>query len=726
MAEPTPPGRGWSSTAPPGEFKSFIAPQQSLAEFTLKAVILGAFFGLAFGAVTVYLALRAGLTVSASIPIAVLAIAIFKRFGATILENNIVQTAGSAGESIAAGVVFTLPALIFLGYQLEISRIFWIALIGGCLGVLFMIPLRRYLVVKEHGTLTYPEGTACADVLVAGERGGRFAGRVFWGFALGALYKFFNEGLRFWKATPTYAPAWYPGSTLAAAITPEYLGVGFILGIRIGGIIVAGSVLSWLVLIPMIKFFGQSIPTPIFPSTVPISEMDAFAIWDRYIRPIGAGAVAMAGLITLIRTMPTIIDSLRAALGDLFRGASRAAARTRTERDLPLGWVFVGSVILVLAVWAFLWKWELVPGLGSGFVSALLVVVFGFLFVTVSSRIVGIIGSSSNPISGMTIATLMATSLLFLAVGWTGGAYAAVALSVGAVVCIASANAGATSQDLKTGFLVGATPWRQQVALIVGVLASVAVIGWTVTFLNEKYTVTERREIPLAALPAEARVVAPIDFEGGRYQMITIIGSAKIPDGTYYYSPEKGMIEFQRRHGIGSIDMPAPQAVLMATVINGILKQSLPWGLVLLGVFIVLVMELSGVRSLAFAVGTYLPISTTLPIFFGGVVNWLVQKSMRGKAETGEVSSGALFGAGLIAGGSIAGLFAVAWLEAARRDAAAAAQRAGETLAAGKLPFAIGDRLWPALAQSDLVAVGFFLALAAALFWVGRKRLLES
>ncbi|MFQ5817296.1 MAG: OPT family oligopeptide transporter [Terriglobia bacterium] len=725
MAEPSQQA-GWSSTAPPGQFKPFIAPEQTPPEFTLKAVILGAFFGLAFGAVTVYLALRAGLTVSASIPIAVLAIAIFKRFGATILENNIVQTAGSAGESIAAGVVFTLPALIFLGYQLEITRIFWIALIGGCLGVLFMIPLRRYLVVKEHGTLTYPEGTACADVLVAGERGGRFAGRVFWGFGLGAIYKLLNEGLRFWKAVPTYAPTWFPGSTLAAAITPEYLGVGFILGVRIGGIIVAGSVLSWLVLIPMITFFGQSIPGPIFPSTVPISEMDAWAVWDRYIRPIGAGAVTMAGLITLLRTMPTIIDSLRAALGDLLGGGGRGEARTRIEHDLPLGGVFLGSIVLILAVWAFLWKWELVPGLGSGFVSSLLVVVFGFLFVTVSSRIVGIIGSSSNPISGMTIATLMATSLLFLAVGWIGGDYAAVALSIGAVVCIAAANAGATSQDLKTGFLVGATPWRQQVALIVGVVASVAVIGWTLTSLNDSYTKVTRQEIPLATLPAEARVVDTLTYEGQPYQMITIMGSAEIPDGTYYYSPEKGMVEFEHKHGIGSPDLPAPQAVLMATVINGILKQNLPWGLVLLGVFIALVVELCGVRSLAFAVGTYLPISTTLPIFFGGVVSWLVQKSLRGKAETGEVSSGALFGAGLIAGGSIAGLFGVAYAESARRGFEAAAQRAGETLAPGELPFAIGDRFWPALAASDLLAVAFFLGLAAILFWVGRKRLLES
>lgn len=720
----------WSSTAPPGEFRPYIPTERGdVPEFSVRAVVLGALFGLAFGAVTVYLALRAGLTVSASIPIAVLAIAIFKRFGASILENNIVQTAGSAGESVAAGVVFTLPALIFLGYPAEfnqISRIFWVALIGGCLGVLFMIPLRRYLIVREHGVLTYPEGTACADVLVAGEKGGSFAGRVFWGFGLGGLYKLLNEGFRFWQTTPTYAPAWYPGSTIAAAITPEYLGVGFILGIRISGIIVAGSVLSWMALIPMIKFFGASLPTPIFPSTVPIGEMGAGAIWGAYIRPIGAGAVTMAGLITLLRALPTIIGSLRAALGEVFGGIKSAVATTRIEKDLPLGIVFIGSVVLVAATWGFLWAWELVPGPGPGLAASLLVVVFGFLFVTVSSRIVGIIGSSSNPISGMTIATLMATSLLFLLAGWTESPYPAAALTIGALVCIAAANAGATSQDLKTGYLVGATPWKQQVALVIGVLASVAVIGWTITFLNNQYTVIEAREITLSEpLPSEARVVDTLTFEGRAFERVSVLGSRQIPDGTYYWNREAGKIEYQQRHGIGSLDLPAPQGVLMATVVNGILKRSLPWGLVLIGVFIVLVLELCGVRSLAFAVGLYLPISTTLPIFIGGVVSWLVQVSMKGKAEIGEVSSGALFSAGLIAGGSIAGLFGVAWLESARREAMAAAQRAGEVVAEGSLPFATGPKYWPAIADSHLSGVLMFALLAFILFQFGRKRLQE-
>ena len=719
---------GWSSTAPPEQFRPFVPTQQEPPEFTLKAVFLGALFGLIFGAVTVYLALRAGLTVSASIPIAVLAIAIFKRVGATILENNIVQTAGSAGESIAAGVAFTLPAMILLGYpdQLVWERVFWIALVGGCLGVLFMIPLRRYLIVKEHGTLLYPEGTACADVLVAGERGGSFAGRVFWGFGVGLVYKLLNEGLRFWNARPQWmlAPQTYPGAMLSGSITPEYLGVGYIIGPRVAGVIFAGGVLSWLVIIPLIKFLGGHIEGAIFPATQPIRDMSPTALWAAYIRPIGAGAVTMAGLFTLARTIPTIVDSFRAGFRDLVKArAGQAETRTRVERDLPLSLVVGGSLVLVVAVWILLALWQLTPSLASGFVAALAIVVFGFLFVTVSSRIVGLIGSSANPISGMTIATLMATSLIFVAVGWTGGSYPAVALSIGAVVCIAAANAGATSQDLKTGYLVGGTPWRQQVALIVGVLASVAIIGITVTYLNRTYTIVERREFAVAPEEPGLRRIGSITYEGAAYEVVNILGSQRIPDGTYYLDVASQKLAFEQKHGIGSLDLPAPQATLMKTVINGILARNLPWGLVLLGVFMVVVLELCGVRSLAFAVGSYLPLSTTAPIFAGGVVHWLVQRTMKGKVETGEVSSGALFSAGLIAGGSIAGLLAVGPMDAARTAARAAAARAGQTLTDSQLPFALGNRLWPETAASDGVAVIVFALLAAILFWVGRKRL---
>ena len=705
------------------DFRPFVPDQSEVPEFTLRAVLFGAFFGIVFGAVTVYLALRAGLTVSASIPIAVLAIAILKRFGSTILENNIVQTAGSAGESVAAGVVFTLPALIFLGFELEIGRIFWIALAGGVLGVLFMIPLRRQLIVKEHGNLLYPEGTACADVLIAGEKGGSFAGRVFAGFGVSAAYKILHEGLRLWNGQPTYQPSWYNGGTLAGTTTPEYLGVGYIIGIRVAGTIFAGGVLSWLVLIPIIKFFGTNIPTAVFPGTIPIAEMTPSQIWSAYIRPIGAGAVTAAGLFTLSRTLPTIIGAFKAGYADLTTGAVAGATRRRTENDLPMSIVMIGSLVMVVGVWALL-SLNINPGHAfANLVAAVLIVIFGFLFVTVSSRIVGLIGSSANPISGMTIATLMATSLIFVGIGWVGGAWSAVALMVGAVVCIAAANAGATSQDLKTGYIVGATPYRQQLALIIGVLASVAVIGWTLTYLNRAYSVVERRDVAVAQMPAEARVIGDIDYDNKQYQLINVIGSRTIPDGRYYYDAAAGKLEWQESPGIGSADMPAPQAVLMSTVINGILNRSLPWGLVLFGVFIVVMLELAGVRSLSFAVGAYLPIATTAPIFAGGVVRWLVDTKSGAKPASahaeGEVTSGALFASGLIAGGALAGLLIVAPIEAKRSAVAAAAARAGTE--GGIAPFDFGAQWWPGLAAGNTLAVIMFVLLAVVLYRAARK-----
>ncbi len=705
------------------EFRPFVPDESNIPEFTVRAVIMGAIFGIIFGAVTVYLALRAGLTVSASIPIAVLAIAILKRFGSSILENNIVQTAGSAGESVAAGVVFTMPALIFLGFSLEIGRIFWIALAGGVLGVLFMIPLRRQLIVKEHGNLLYPEGTACADVLIAGEKGGSFAGRVFAGFGVAAVYKILHEGFRLWNGQPTYSPSWYKGGTLAGTTTPEYLGVGYIIGIRVAGTIFAGGVLSWLVLIPMIKFFGTGIPTAVFPGTIPISEMTPPQIWQAYIRPIGAGAVTAAGIFTLSRTLPTIIGAFKAGYSDLTKErAGGADGRRRTEDDLPMNLVMIGSLIMLVGVWALL-SFNINPGHAiANFAAAVLIVIFGFLFVTVSSRIVGLIGSSANPISGMTIATLMATCLIFVGIGWVGGAWSAVALMVGAVVCIAAANAGATSQDLKTGYLVGATPRKQQIALIIGVLASVAVIGWTLTYLNRAYTHIDKKDMAVAQLPAEARVLGNIDYADKQYQLVNVIGSRELPDGRYYYDAAGRKIEWQELPGIGSADMPAPQAVLMATVINGILNRSLPWGLVLFGVFIVVMLELAGVRSLSFAVGAYLPIATTAPIFAGGMVRWLVdRKSGAAAAGEGEVTSGALFASGLIAGGALAGLLIVAPIEAKRSAVAAAAARAGTE--AGTAPFDFGAQWWPQLAHGNWLALIMFLILAAILFWAARKKM---
>lgn len=689
-------------------FQPYVAAEQTQAEFTVRALVLGAILGLIFGAVTVYLALRAGLTVSASIPVAVIAISIFKYLGrSTILENNIVQTSGSAGESIAAGVVFTLPALIFLGFPLgvpEIPRVLMVALVGSVLGVLFMIPLRHQLNVVEHGALAYPEGTACADVLVAGEKGGSFAGKVFAGFGLGLAYKFLNEGLLFWRPRPLYQPGWYPGATLAADVTPEYLGVGYIIGHRTAGMIFAGGVLSWLVLIPAITFFGKGLTQPLYPGTVPINEMNPFTIWHAYIRPIGAGAVAMAGLFTLWRTLPTMVRAIRSTLGQLRGGkATEPLSQIRTERELPGTMVFGGSLALIVLVWALLGL-RINPGVSGNLVASILVVVFGFLFVTVSARIVGLIGSSANPISGMTIATLMLTSLIFVTVGWTAGAYPAVALYVGGIVCIAAAVGGATSQSLKTGFLVGATPRRAEIAMIIGALTSVLVIGFTLVLLNQAYTRVEPSVVENVQLTEEMKVVGEKLYQGADYQVINIIGSRAIPDGRYYYDPDAQRIEFQERVGIGSQRLPAPQAVLMSTVINGILRQSLPWNLVLLGAFIVVVMELNGIRSLAFAVGSYLPIATTAPIFCGGVVHWVLGRVY--KREEGEVSSGALFAAGLIAGGSIGGLILAAIVGFELEDA-----------------FALGTKYWPGLANSNFLALLFFAAMAVVLFLVGRKKL---
>ncbi|HVG92532.1 MAG TPA: oligopeptide transporter, OPT family, partial [Alphaproteobacteria bacterium] len=446
--------------------------------------------------------LKVGMTVSASIPVAVLAITLFRglsrAFGlrrATILENNIVQTAGSAGESVAGGVIFTLPALIFLGFPLEYARIFLLAFIGGWLGVLFMIPLRRQLIVKEHGNLLYPEGTACADVLIAGDKGGSFASRVFAGLGLGALYTLFqNENMfALWPSTPTKTPSWFPGSSIRANTTSEYLGVGYIIGPKIAGVLISGGAFAWLVVMPAIKFFGSHATSAIFPGTKLIADMSPDEIYRAYIRPIGAGAVAAAGLITLLRTIPTIVNALRAGAKDLAKGAAGAAGQRRTDKDISLKWALVGSGILLVIMWILLtFKLSVfslvIPNAetsaANNIFAAILVVVFGFLFVTVSSRITGLIGSSSNPISGMAIATLMATCAMFLVMGWTGTAFSALAITIGGVVCIASANAGNTSQDLKTGFLVGATPARQQMALMVGVTVSVFAIGMTLGLMN--------------------------------------------------------------------------------------------------------------------------------------------------------------------------------------------------------------------------------------------------
>jgi putative OPT family oligopeptide transporter len=712
----------WSSTAPPAEFRPYVAAETAITEFSWRAVILGAIFGALFGAVSVYVGLRAGLTVSASIPIAVLSISILRAFGrSTILENNIVQTTGSAGESVAAGVIFTLPALIFMGFSLntEYWRVFFLALIGGWLGVLFMIPLRRQLIVKEHGNLLFPEGTACADVLVAGERGGSFASSVFWGLGIGGVYTWLKNSMHLWTDQPEYRPKWLPGASFRMDITSEYLGVGYIIGPKTSATIFAGGVFSWLVLIPAIRFFGQNLAAPLYPSTIPIAQMSPDQMWSSYVRPIGAGAVAAAGLITLLRTMPTIVGALTAGLKDVRAQRNGAAAQAdRLERDLPIKFVLVGSLVILVMMWALL-TFKPIPGASTGLFSnlmaSLLVLVFGFLFVTVSCRICGLIGTSSNPVSGMTIATLMATCAMFLVAGWTGGAFAALAITIGGVVAIAAANAGATSQDLKTGYLVGATPVRQQIGLIVGVLVASFFIGLTLIGMNkglEKY-VPNPISINLAQLPDGVQVESQnYEHAGKTYILVNALGSQTVPDGKYLYDPGTGRIETQWVQGIGSDAAPAPQARLMATVINGILTQRLPWRLVMLGVFLVIAIELLGVRSLSFAVGSYLSIATTAAIFAGGVVRWLVERNKPKTAESeSEVSPGALYSSGLIAAGGVVGLLAIiiklmeirGWITPDKFD--------------------VGEKWVGGLSTNGWVGLVMFLLLASSLFVFGRKKL---
>jgi putative OPT family oligopeptide transporter len=634
-------------------FQPYVPATQSPAEFTIKAIVLGAMFGLIFGASTVYLGLRAGLTVSASIPIAVLAISVLKRLGgSTILENNIVQTIGSAGESVAAGVVFTVPALIFLTPRgpayFNYFQITMLAFAGGILGVLMMVPLRRALIVKEHGVLPYPEGTACADVLVAGERGGALARTVFMGLGVGAMWKSLSWIVQLFPTAIGRSlgrNSIFPNATLNIDISPEYMGVGYVIGPRIAGVMFAGGVLSWLVLLPLLTIMGNYLTVPFPPvpaSGLRIDQMTPNQLWSAYIRYTGAGAVLAAGLITLARTIPTIVSSFRESMKDFSARGTGAPARLRTERDIPMTIVLGGTLLLAVFL-------AVAPGLPTqgNPLAAVLVVIFGFFFVTVSSRIVGLIGSSSNPVSGMTIATLILTCTIFVALGWTGDYYSPIALCVGALVCIAAANAGATSQDLKTGYIVGATPVYQQYGLIIGVLASALIIGYTTLYLHQVMTV-------------------------------------------------------------GSDALPAPQATLMATIIRGLLSQNLPWGLVLTGVFIAVTLELCGIHSLSFAVGSYLPIATTAPIFAGGLVRAYVEKKT-GKAEESEVGSGTLFSSGLIAGGSLAGiLYAVLYGNGIIEDAEGAP---------GLIP-SIHD------GTAALVAGGlFFFLLGVVLARVGQKKL---
>jgi putative OPT family oligopeptide transporter len=806
-------------------FHSYIPPQADMRECTPRALILGALLGAVFGASSLYLVLKVGLTVSASIPVAVISLALFRvwsklgnkayiacaillgfltvaslfayldwkgwrilyaitasgtaglaialvanflwpRFtarDATILENNIVQTAGSAGESIAFGLGVTMPAIMILGFDLEITRVMLVALLGGLLGILMMIPLRRALIVQEHGRLKYPEGTACAAVLMAGanaesraaaseaaqreaeamSRAGRgrspSATAIFTGFGIGLVYKTLMSAFKTWKDVPEKifgAP--FKGGSVSVEISPELLGVGYIIGPRISSIMAAGGVLSYLVLIPLIKFFGEGMAAPVPPGIVPIKDMAPDDIRGAYILYIGAGAVAAGGIISLLRSGRTILHGIRAGLSDFGKAAMNARATAlRTDRDLSMKFVAGGCLALVLAILA-------ARPLHMNLLGAILIVVFGFLFVTVSSRLTGEIGSSSNPISGMTVATLLLTCLIFVTVGWTGGTYYVTALSVGGIVCIAASNGGSTSQDLKTGFLVGATPRFQQIAILIGAAASALALGPILLKLNSAGTIyvpaaqvapglyapanaalgpAEKITGPQAGADSKAyRVWQKTDDVGGRQGRYLVDDNAA---AVWFVSPGINPVFEKRPDGTEAVTFKAPKAVLMSYIIKGILSAKLPWALVLFGVMTSIVLELCGISSLAFAVGVYLPLSSSSPLLVGGLVRWLVDRRLRHElrghnldeaqlaAET-DKSPGVLLASGYIAGGAIAGII-IAFIAGALTGV----DKRITDWAGAHNPFFAGP-------NSDWLALIPFALLSVFLYLVGREKMLRS
>jgi len=665
------------------DHQPYIPATQSPAEMTPRSLVLGVLLGLVFGASSVYLALKIGLTVSASIPIAVLSITIFRAFGrATILENNITQTVGSAGESIAAGVVFTIPAILLMGYDLDIGRVAVLATVGGVLGILMMIPLRRALIVKEHGTLTYPEGTACAEVLIAGDRGGIHAKTVFQAFGIAFLFKLLMVGLKLWVEYPGKVLRWFKGADVRLDMGPELMGVGYIIGPRIAGYLFAGGTLAYLVLMPAIKLFGESMTTPMYPATTLIRDMSAAEIRAAYVFYIGAGAVATGGIIALIRALPTIVGAFGAGFADL-RGSrvGQAISRLRTDDDLPIAYTAIGAVALAILL-------AMLPQVGVNLLGALLIIGFGFFFTTVSSRVCGQIGSSANPISGMTIAALIGTASIFLTLGWVGVDHRVQAISIACVIAVAAANAGATSQDLKTGFLVGATPRRQQIGIIIGAVTSAVVVGWTLTLLNRayQYPVPEQHAdftAPAASTPDVAvldeqvsgfRVAGGTTTDSATYQAIRVYTpTASVLPGKYLIDPATREIRYVVDPGIGGrireyegrtlTRLDSPKATLMALITDGILTQRLPWALVLIGMFISIAIELMGLQSLPIAVGVYLPMSTSSGMFVGGLIRWLVERRLKNEQRSlAEIESGpgVLYSSGLIAGGAIAGIVVAA------------------------------------------------------------------
>ncbi len=817
---------GYKPTNPlAANHKPYVSAATRMRELTPVPLIVGTLLGVIFGASSLYLVLKVGLTVSASIPVAVISITLFRLFSkfgmrdATILENNIVQTAGSAGESIAFGLGVTMPAIMILGFDLEITRVMLVATLGGLLGILMMIPLRRALIVDQHGLLKYPEGTACAEVLKAAASregiendevatGGK---TIFTGFGIGFVYQAAMAAFKTWKDTPEKifgAP--FKAGSISMTVDPVLLGVGYVIGPRIGSIMCAGGVLAYLVLIPAIKFFGESATGALAPGTMPISQMNPDDIREAYVLYIGAGAVAAGGIISMVRSLPLIWHGMKSGFADLRSTKGPAVSTERTDQDLSMKFVIGGVIALLLVIMIapqLHLQWNLL--------GALLIVVIGFLFVTVSSHLTGEIGSSSCPTSGMTVATLLLTCLVFLIAGWTGPSYFVTALSIGGIVCIASSNGGTTSQDLKTGFLVGSTPKYQQIAILAGSLASALALGPILLALNNAYTVyvppTTFQKIEAGATPPRLQAAnlppfqetlkpdttghyrvlhnakggvnsivpgldagdylvndagevvykmernfpsdlrAPNDAElgapeklngaqanmdpqlyrswqrsdpnGGAAQRFLVDGKG---EAIYLVDPGINGTHKTRPDGSTVTKFDAPKATLMSYIIKGILGHKLPWALVLLGVMIAIVLEMSGIPSLAFAVGVYLPLASSTPIFVGGMLRWLVDRWLRKHkfrehdlthdelVAEGDKSSGVLLASGYIAGGALAGI--VIAIMAGWPSLAGMNDRIAQWATAHN-PFFAGP-------HADLLALLPFAVLCVMLYLVGRDLLL--
>ena len=644
------------------EFKPYISAGKSIAEVTVRAIVLGSLLSVIFGVANAYIGLKYGMTVSASIPAAVISMAILRalfRSRVTVLENNIVQTIGSAGESLAAGIIFTIPAffiwsanaeLVAQGYYHEVSKaqIFWLSMLGGGLGILLMIPLRRYLVDREHGRLAFPEGTACAEIIVAGDEGGKKAKTVFLGIGIGAIYKIMMYTSRLWSESPGHDfKKFLKGGTIGIDATPILLGVGYIIGPRIAALMLSGATLAYLGIGPLLGFIGQQIPGIIIsPGEIPLNEMDPAELRNSYIKYLGVGAVAVGGFVSLAKSLPIIFHSFAAGAREIFKGRAKDADIKRTDRDLPMSFVLIGAVLIIIAIWAM-------PGTELHFLGAALAVLFGFFFVVVAARIVGIVGSSSSPVSGMTIATLLVTCLLLLAFGVTGVGGMITAMSVGAVVCIAVCMSGDIAQDLKTGFLLGATPKKMQLTEFIGLLFPAAAMGFTLYLLSDAFGFVETPETPNPLL--------------------------------------------------------APQANVMAVVVQGVMNANIPWIPIIVGGVIALSVELLGIQSLPVAIGLYLPLSLSTPIMAGGLLALIVRSTIRDR-RLGNIrhQMGILFGSGLVAGDAIIGVITAGLIVSSTgyRDFFEGHEAMAESLTGGAGPF---------------VSLAMFFGLAVLYYFIARS-----